>query len=209
MNPDPVHAENDSHLGEAMTFRYKKFDVQVKGQVDPRLTSWPKPGQVADGRHPGGNRQYDDLRGCSWSDARDVKELEDEYIHRIEQAYKPYATELFDEEELAEIMGLDVGVASTVAALSAADLIPFTSCNAGAFGGRHHETYPMVVFYTQPQSVPLLLRCAQESGVGLAYRQGWSPEDSPIAVYSDEISKMPTFAEALSKSSSAFRELRS
>ena len=144
-----------------------------------------------------------------------MKALEDEYIHRIEQAYKPYATELFDntelfdEEELAEIMGLDVGIASTVAALSAADLIPFTSCNAGVFGGRHHETFPIVVFYTPPQSVPLSLQCAQESRVGLACRQGWSSEDRSIAVYSDEIRKMPTFAETLSKSSSAFRELRS
>ena len=96
-------------------------------------------------------------------------------------------------------MGLDIGVASTVAVLSAAGFIPCTSCNAGAFGGIHHETYPIVAFYAQPQYVPLLLQCAEESEVGLDNDQGWSPEDLPIVVYTDDIRKMGAFSEALSK----------
>ena len=216
-----------------MKFLHKKFDVQVKREVIPTLTSWPNPEEVEDGRCPGGNRDYADLRGLSWEEAQSVIELEAEYIQRIEQASEPCETELFEEEEIAEIvtvqcqsvvvpafagttgflnlgnplnsellpeiMGLDIGVASTVAALSADGFIPCTSCNAGAFGGRHHETYPIVAFYVQPQSVPLLLQCAEDSEVGLDNDQGWSPEDLPIVVYADDIRKLGAFAEALSK----------
>ena len=128
-----------------------------------------------------------------------MMELEAEFIQRIEQASEPCEAELFEEEEIAEIMGLDIGVASTVAVLSAAGFIPCTSCNAGAFGGRHHESYPIVAFYAQPQSVSLLLQCAEDSEVGLDNDQGWSPEDLPIVVYADDIRKMGAFAEALSK----------
>ena len=182
-----------------MTFLHKKFDVQVKREVAPALTSWPNPDEVEDGRCPGGNRDYADLRGLSWEEARSVMELEAEYIQRIEQASEPSETELFEEEEIAEIMGLDIGVASTVVALSAAGFIPCTSCNAGAFGGRHHETYPVVAFYAQPQSVPLLMQCAEESEVGLDNDQGWSSEDLPIVVFTDDIRKMVAFSEVLSK----------
>ena len=201
-----------------MTFQHRNFDVQMIRQVDPDLTSWPKPEEVMEDCHPGGNRDYDDLRGLSWVEAREVQGLENEYIQRIEHASRPFGTdpfdaealfdELFDEEELAEIMGLDIGVASTVAALSAAGLIPCTSCNGGAFGGTHREEHPLVAFYAYPDAIPLLLQCADESGVGLDNDQGWAPDDLPIVVYADDIKKMGAFAEALSKSSSDFRKLR-
>ena len=59
-----------------MKFLHKKFDLQIKREVDPILTSWPSPVEVEDGRCPGGNRDYDDLRGLSWEEARSVMELE-------------------------------------------------------------------------------------------------------------------------------------
>ena len=187
-----------------MTFQHKNFDVTVQREIDPRLVLLPMPDAVEDGCCPGGNRDYWDLRGLSWDDARGVMEIEAEYILRIEQAAPMEdAEELFDVEELVEIMGVDIGVASTVAALSASGFIPCASCNGGAFGGTHHEVYPLVAFYAYPQSVPLLLQCAEESGVGLHNDQGWSPDDLPIVVYADSIKKMRMFAEALMKISSA------
>ena len=200
-----------------MTFRHKTFDVQVVRRVDPDLTSWPKPSEVAEGRNPGGNKEYGDLRGLSWDEAREVRELENEYIVRVERASLGFGNEpldaeelfdeIFDDEELAELMGLDMGVAATVAALSAAGFIPCTSCNGGAFGGRHHEAYPLVAFYARPEALTLLLQCAQESEVGMDNDQGWSPDDLPIVVYADDIRKMDAFAEALSKRSSDFHAL--
>ena len=56
--------------------------------------------------------------------------------------------ELYDGDDLR---GLDIGVASAVAALSAARCIPFTSCNAGTFGGSHAETYPLVGSFARAQ----------------------------------------------------------
>ncbi len=192
-----------------MKFVHKKFDVQVTRQVNSALTSWPKPEGVVDDCHPGGNRDYYDLRGLSWMDVREVQDLEDEYIQRIEQSPLPSGAdpfgeedlfdELFDEIELAEIMGIDIGVASTVAALSASGFIPCTSCNGGAFGGRHHEQHPLVAFYTYPEAIPLLLRCAEASGVGLDNDQGWAPDDLPIVVYADDVRNMRAFADELSK----------
>ncbi len=188
-----------------MKFTHKKFDVPVIRQVNPALTSWPKPEDVSDDCHPGGNRDYCDLRGLSWMDAREVQDLEHEYIQRIEQAPLPSGTgpfgeeDLFDDIELAEITGIDIGVASTVAVLSASGFIPCTSCNGGAFGGRHHEQHPLVAFYAYPEAIPLLLKCAEASGVGLDNDQGWAPDDLPIVVYADDVRNMRAFANELSK----------
>ena len=194
---------------ETMKFVHKTFDVPVTRQVNPALTSWPNPEEVMDDRNPGGNRDYEDLRGISWPEAREIQDLESEYIQRIEQVSLPSGAnnfdveylfdQLFDEIELFEIMGIDIGVASTVATLSASGFIPCTSCNGGAFGGRHHEEHPLVAFYACPEKIPLLLQCAEASGVGLDNDQGWAPDDLPIVVYADDVRNMRAFANELSK----------
>lgn len=192
-----------------MKFVHKKFDVQVTRQFNPALTSWPKPEEVMDDCHPGGNQDYADMRGISWPGAWEIQDLESEYIQRIEQVPLPSGAnpfdvedlfdELFDQIELAEIMGIDIGVASTVAVLSASGFIPCSSCNGGAFGGRHHELYPLVAFYAYPEAIPLLVQCAEASGVGLDNGKGWAPDDLPIVVYADDVRNMRAFANELSK----------
>ena len=108
-------------------------------------------------------------------------------------------------EEIGAVAQLDVGVASTVAALSATGCIPFTSCSAGAFRGWHYEKHPLVVFYARPEAVPLLVQCAQNADVGLENEEEIY---NPLIVYSDDIRKMRDFANALSEHSADFRRLR-
>jgi len=77
-----------------------------------------------------------DLRGLSWSDAEIVLTEERKLLERISQADDPEGELELIEEEIGEDPGLlavmDLGMASTVVALSAAGCIPFTSCNGGA-----------------------------------------------------------------------------
>jgi hypothetical protein len=99
--------------------------------------------------------------------------------------------------------GLALGVASSVIALSAARCVPFSSCNAGAFGGHHHEAYPVVAFHARPAHVDLLLECAKEAGCGLEHGS-----NGCIVLYAREIESLRRFAAEVIQRRSAFRKLR-
>ena len=45
---------------------------------------WPKDEEVVDERHPAGNREYSDLRGFGWGDARAIYDLECSLISKIQ-----------------------------------------------------------------------------------------------------------------------------
>jgi hypothetical protein len=109
--------------------------------------------------------------------------------------------ELYEDDE--GLWGLDIGVASSVIALSAARCIPCTSCNGGCFGDRHHEGYPLVSFYTMPAWIPYLLETAEEAGVGLI-----NEESGSILVYANDISRMMSFASALIARNQEFGNLK-
>ena len=203
-----------------MKFSYRIFDVEIERQVDPSRLSWPELDEVEDNGFFAflvGNLLYCDLRNLSWAVARRVAEIEEQCIKRMEESPDQDETASFIIEdaaavhleleledlldEIGAIAGLDVGVASTVAALSAAGYIPFTSCSAGAFGGWHHEAYPLVVFCARPEAVPLLMECAEKAGAGLENESG---AYNPLTVYANDIRKMRDFANALSNSSADF-----
>lgn len=140
---------------------------------------------------------YADLRGLSWAEAKHTLELESELIARVERADDPAEEWEAIEEELYEsddtIFGLDLGVASTAAALSAAKCIPFSSCNAGVFdGGRHQERYPLVAFFAKAPQIEVLLAATADADVGMV-----SYDDGCIVVYSGDVRKMRGFASAL------------
>ena len=127
-----------------MISEHKCFDVQIERNVDINSLSWPEPGEAMDEGYLGGNRSYIDLRYLSWKEALRVYELEEEYIKLIlTSSDSDIEYEKIEEDEIhtdsVGIFGLDIGVASSVCALSAARCIPFSSCNAGAFGGFHKE----------------------------------------------------------------------
>jgi hypothetical protein len=138
-----------------------------------------------------------DLRNIEPDEPGRVYDLEDEIIERLEASDDPEGEYEIVLEELYEdpdpgLYGLDLGVASTVAALSAVGCVPFASCNAGAFGGLHHERHPLVAFFAKQAAGSLLLACAEESGVGLEVE-----DTGTLLVYANDIRAMRRFAEVV------------
>ena len=190
-----------------MAFIYPSFDVRVERNLNSEDLSWPAPGEAIDDRGLGGNRLYIDFRRLPWNEAHRVYAVEGNCIKRIvgamhpEKEYEMIEREFEDGDSIG-IFGLDIGVASTVIALSSARCVPCSSCNAGAFGGYHNEEYPLVVFYARTEMRILLLECAEAAGTGLE-----NTEFGHVIVYADDIRMMRVFAEAIIERRSAFRQL--
>ena len=190
-----------------MEFAYPKFGVEIERCIIPPQLSWPEPGAAMDDTSLGCNRSYLDLRRLTWLEARRVYSIEGEHIARIEaspipeQEYDHIEDELYDDPE--GIYGLDIGIASTVVALSAARCIPFSSCNGGTFGGSHHELHPVVAFFSRPETFSLLSECAEKTNSGLSLGQMGN-----LIVYVNDIRNMRAFAWALISRRSFFRNLR-
>jgi hypothetical protein len=174
-------------------FIYPAFDIDIVRKVDARRLAWPEFDEADDERSLGGNRDYSDLRGLSWSEAQRILNYETDLILRIEDAedaeqeMDQIGDELYEED--VGLYGLDLGVASSVVGLSAAKCVPFASCNGGSFGGHHHERYPLVAFFAQLSAVTSLIACAEAAGVGLE-----GNESGGLVVYADDIRKMRQFA---------------
>lgn len=188
-------------------FTYSNFDVDVFRRLDGNSLCWPEQGEATDDSGLGGNRAYSDLRGLSWTDAKRAFALEGELIARIENSDDSDAEYDVIDEELNEsedhLFGLDVGVASTVVCLSAARCIPFSSCNGGAFGGRHQEAYPLVAFFARAQMVDLLLTAATNADIGLEnHVSGYA------MAYSDDIRRFRNFAGCLISQRQSFKAVR-
>jgi hypothetical protein len=133
--------------------------------------------------------------------------LERELIARIEKAEDHEAERERIDDELYEadgdhLFGLDLGVASTVLCLSAARCVPFTSCNAGAFGGHHHERYPLVAFFARPETADLIVAAGSDAEIGLE-----NGETGCVIAFANDIRDMRRFAEALLNRSLSFRKV--
>lgn len=190
-------------------FTHSNFGVEIVRRVDVSKLQWPEPGEGSDDSGLGCNRLYIDLRRASWTEAKRVFALEGELIVRIEMSEDAVAECDAIEEELSEgdvgLLGLDLGVASTVVCLSAARCLPFSSCNAGAFGGRHSEAYPLIAFFARPQMIDLLLASAIESEIGL---ENENNNYGCLVAYADDVRKLRRFAESLMSKRSLFRAVR-
>lgn len=192
----------DSSVNEMIN--YQKFEVEITRSLSRNGLRWPARGEATSEANLGCNRAYSDLRGLSWSEAARVLELGTRLIERLEAAsdsdeeYDLIADELYEDDE--GLFGLDIGVASTAIALSAAGCIPCSSCNAGAYGGSHYEQYPVVAFFAKPPQVDLLLRCAEEANVGIE-----NDASGIVTAYADDIRNMRVFANALIRDKTLFR----
>jgi len=204
---DEARALRSRGRGFSKLFEYPKFDVELSRQMRLAELGWPEPGEAANERGLGCNRAYMDLRRPSWTEARKVLADEAQFIARIENAEDPGEEHSIIEEEYDEsgvaLQGLDIGVASTVVALSAARCVPFSSCNAGTFGGNHYEVYPVVAFYAKPETANLLLAIATEVDIGMG--NGGS---GCLVLFSDDIRKFPMFAVAMIRRRTEFNALQ-
>jgi hypothetical protein len=188
-------------------FSYRKYDIEVVRHLAVERLSWPGRGEAADESYLGCNRAYMDLRRAWWTEAKEAFDRENELIARLEASDDPeeeyYAIEelIYEDENL---YSLDFGMASTVLALSAAGRIPFSSCNAGAFGGHHAEHFPLVAFYAQPGTAQVILSCAEQTQIGL----DTSNERGHLIVYADDIRSLRRFAAALIEQKGIFRRAK-
>lgn len=188
-------------------FVFPKFDVTISRSVRMNALGWPEPGKASAESCLGCNRSYSDLRRLSWTEAKRVFAEEGELIARIEAAidseeeYSTIEEECYDFE--FDLHGLDIGVASTVVALSAARCVPFSSCNAGAFGGDHHEIYPVAAFFARPETTRLLLDAAATVNLGIE-----NGDNGSLVAFADDIRSFRNFAEAIVNSRKQFDALR-
>jgi hypothetical protein len=185
-------------------FTHRKFDVEIRRAVQSGTLRWPDRGEAAADSGLGCNRAYRDLRRRTWGEAKLALDLERDLITSVESRFESFEDESVADELLESMFyldGLDVGVASTVISLAAAKCIPFSSCNARAFGGDHQEQYPLVAFYSRPAAVDLLLASAEESGIGL---EG----GHHLIAWADNIRNFMRFAQSLINRRAAFASLR-
>jgi hypothetical protein len=177
-------------------FAYRHYDINPEVSLDPKLLEWPRQEEAKAGFALGCNQEYTDLRRMSWREAGRLFALEGELISRIERASDPDAEYDAIEEELFgsahNLLGLDIGVAATVACLSASGCIPFTSCSAGVFGGSHQEDHPLIAFFMRSRLLLRLCDCATAAGVGLT-----NGARGCAVLYTDDIRKFRHFASLL------------
>lgn len=183
-----------------------QFDVEIVRHVQSGELRWPTGERAESDSGLGGNREYYDLRGLGWQDVQDTLREERQMIERLlaaEDLLEEY--EVIEEERYEDdgaMLGLDVGVASATAALSAAGCIPFASCNGGALGDIHHEAYPLIAFCARSEYVPLLLAIAEQVDLGLE-RGGYGD----LIVYARDVRQMIGFAEIMLANRERFSHL--
>lgn len=177
----------------------KKFEVVIKRELDVTQLRWPRDARDETGL--GGNRQYFDVRGARWGVVKRTLELEHSMIAKFlaapdfDKAVDEYEAEQeahLESGEIGDLDGFDLGLASSVWAISAARCIPFSSCNAGTFGGRHHEGYPLVSFYIRRVMADVFLDAAAEANAGLHLHEGGF-----AVLYGQSVDPLMQFAEGL------------
>jgi len=107
------------------------------------------------------NHHYRDLRWMTLEDFDRLWAAEQELLTYEGDLDTDEADARFSDNEVY-LLGLDPGVASTVAALAAAGAVPVTSC---AGGPGHSERHPLVLFWAEAAVLAPILAAAEEAGV--------------------------------------------
>ena len=173
-------------------------NVEIEVNLTPSHLLWPHGSEVDDGKAPCCNHSYCDMRGVDWETAELALEQESELLEELaiaddtEKAANAISDLLYDDCDTL-LMGFDMGVGATIYVLSAIGCIPISSCNGGAFGGHHHEDYPLIAFYARAKHVRHLVSAAKAAHVGLDEHEGL-PQ-----VYAQDIRNLHVFARNLAR----------
>lgn len=161
-----------------MRWRAKTYPVAISRALDAGRLAALSDTEADEGEESGflaGNQMYQDLRALSWADLAATIELEAALIARLQAADDlDAAAEMLDDERLDVnepadgLWGLDIGVASAVAAFSVLGGAPVSSCNAGGFGGTQTAEHPYVPGYLPTATAGALLKAAEAADVGVA-----------------------------------------
>ena len=147
------------------------------------------------------NRQFVDLRGTNWTEARETLVDEQEVIRFVRQdvANGYRFAECFERAECEFRLQseLDLGVAAAVLMLNASGCPTLYSCNG------HQTGYPYVVFWAHHEYLALLIAVARSSRVGII-----NGVDGCLEVFAGSRDGLLLFAEEISERSREFREIR-
>ncbi len=188
----------------------RSFDVEIRRELklaDLADVSSQELEEADDEGCLAGNRSYRDMRGFSWDEVRAAIDTEVNVINRVKAAEDPDAElEAFEGlqatsfEDEPVLWGLDVGVAAATIAVSAFGATPMSSCNAGAFGGKHQARYPYVAFFLPKELASEMMLCVEESDVGLL-----CDEDGVVQIYGRGEMDLVRFAETAWRRHGSFR----
>jgi hypothetical protein len=178
------------------------FDVKIKIKVDMARVC-PLPWKIIhekDGLME--NHFYQNMQGIDWKDFEFIFSTENNAIKFLDSQTKD--SKEFDAnvdkleedsewEELNALPGVDLGVASVVAALYAFGCFPMTSCRGHPppCGERH----PLVIFFAKRKVVPIIVGVAAGTGVGLC--DAACAGEEGLMVYATNIVDMQRFAVGL------------
>lgn len=126
-----------------------------------------------------GNHLYRDIRFVEWDFVAAALQAEAALFDRFKAALDiDLEHEVWREELEAadtpeeDFWGLDLGVISAVVALSAMGAVTVRSCNAGGFGGRHAEAFPLVTMFLPRMIAAEVFAVAEAADVGLEMIEG-------------------------------------
>jgi hypothetical protein len=181
------------------------FEVKIEVRVDMTRVCSPPWHIIHQTNGLLDNHFYEYLGQIKWKDFEFILQLENRALKLIDSQTKD--PNQFDtnidkllenpewEEELNELRGLDLGIASAVFALYAFGCFPITSCRGHLSLG--HEKYPLVVFFARPERVPVIVGIAAGTSVGLCNEECEGGE--ALMVYANNIIDMQRFALGLHK----------
>jgi len=156
---------------------YEKY-VAIERMVDLTLMTLPEEDLVASEDGLMENHQYFDVRGVSFSEAREIIDEENELLKKILEASEVDQEDTVEDisealrEDISPLSGFDIGVGGLVFALSSIGCTPISSCNGGVVGGHHAHEHPWIIFYAPKNVVDILLRAAEHANVGLLNNDG-------------------------------------
>lgn len=171
-------------------------DISVERSVDPSLIRWPMKDILSGQEGENVNRLFFNLAGMPWPTVEKVIQYEEQSLARIESGGEEEEEDESEDEDWDEwedpkhLFGLDLGVASAVAALSAANCFPVSSCT-GESG--HNAPPPTVLFRSRVARVPDVIEAAEEADCGLINNY-----DS-LELYAAHVRNLVEFARALLK----------
>ncbi len=181
-----------------------RFNIEIEiARIDPVLLRVIWIDEVSsDG--VGDNRLYEDFSGAEWTEVQAVTDAEEGLLQEAAQRAadiddfdrivdhmleEQYPGDEFDEGPLSRFAGLDAGVMSAVAALSASGCISTTSCRGHRVRG---EPSPLVRFTADEERLIHVLAAVSSSGCGLLL-----DEDGMLQLYAMNVLAFVAFAREL------------
>lgn len=165
----------------SIVFGERIYDEPVRRLIVPASLAVLSDEEADAGEEHGleGNHLYRDVRSVQWDLVAAAIQAEAAMFDRfrasadMDAEYEAWREELEDAETPEEdFWGLDLGVISAVFALSAIGAVTVRSCNAGGFGGRHAEPFPLVTMFLPLEHVAEVLAAAEAADVGLDMLEG-------------------------------------